>query len=60
MYKNGFGINNLQWLMYHKTKLNQINIFTPIELLVDVFDFHVSSLLFLLFDWFIKKNFLNT
>ena len=21
-YKNGFGINNLQWLMYHKTKPN--------------------------------------
>ena len=23
MYKNGFGINNLQWLMCHKTKPNQ-------------------------------------
>ena len=23
MHKNGFGINNLQWLMYHKTKQNQ-------------------------------------
>ena len=23
MYKNGFGINNLQWLMCHKTKANQ-------------------------------------
>ena len=23
MYKNGFGINNLQWLMGHKTKPNQ-------------------------------------
>ena len=26
MYKNGFGINNLQWLMCHKTKPNQINL----------------------------------
>ena len=24
MYKNGFGINDLQWLMCHKTKPNQI------------------------------------
>ena len=24
MYKNGFGINNLQWLLCHKTKSNQI------------------------------------
>ena len=23
MYKNGFGINNLQWLMCHQTKPNQ-------------------------------------
>ena len=23
MYKNGFGINNLQWLMSQKTKPNQ-------------------------------------
>ena len=23
MYKNGFGFNNPQWLMCHKTKLNQ-------------------------------------
>ena len=23
MYKNGFGINNLQWLMCHKTQPNQ-------------------------------------
>ena len=23
MYKNGFGINDLQWLMCHKTKPNQ-------------------------------------
>ena len=23
MYKNGFGINNLKWLMYHKTKSSQ-------------------------------------
>ena len=23
MYKNGFGVNNLQWLVYHKTKPNQ-------------------------------------
>ena len=23
MYENGFGINNLQWLMCHKTKPNQ-------------------------------------
>ena len=22
MYKNGFGLNNLQWLMYHQTKPN--------------------------------------
>ena len=24
MYKNGFGINNLQYLMCHETKANQI------------------------------------
>ena len=24
MYKNGFGINNLQWLIRHKTKPKQI------------------------------------
>ena len=24
MYKNGFGINSLQWLMCYKTKPNQI------------------------------------
>ena len=23
MFKNGFGINNLEWLMWHKTKQNQ-------------------------------------
>ena len=27
MYKNGFGINNLQWLMYHKTKPNLTNLY---------------------------------
>ena len=26
MYKNGFGINNLQWLMCHETKPNQTKI----------------------------------
>ena len=30
MYKNGFGINNLQWLIWHKTNPNQI-----FELLID-------------------------
>ena len=27
MYKNEFGINNLQWLMCYKTKTNQTNIY---------------------------------
>ena len=26
MFKNGFGIHNLQWLMCHKTKSNQTNL----------------------------------
>ena len=37
MYKNGFGINNLQWLMCHKTQPNQTetkkNILLFVELL---------------------------
>ena len=28
MYKNGFGINNLQWLMCHKTKPDQTKLFS--------------------------------
>ena len=31
MYKNGFGINNLQWLMHHKTKPNQFVISMPVK-----------------------------
>ena len=30
MYKNGFGINNLQWLICHKSPPNQTNQFNII------------------------------
>ena len=33
MYKNGVDINNLQWLMIHKTKLNQPNITSSHEII---------------------------
>ena len=40
MNKNGFGINNLQWLIYHKTKPNQ----TKPNQLLSSFVYHVLPL----------------
>ena len=41
MYKNGFGINNLQWLMCHRTKPNQ----TKPNLLFYFFFFRMEKIL---------------
>ena len=43
MYKNRFGINNLQWLMCHKTKQNQTKQAAHMETVQQLYVFPVQN-----------------
>ena len=36
IYKNGFGINNLQWLMFHENKLNHTDLVAKERILFEI------------------------